>query len=137
VIVFFRRDIAPVVEKLKATFSTFEHTRKTPADPRAFAYESEHLIFGISPLMYPSGWTALPERPTTFEMQVRTLAMHAWRSRSTTSPTSRTSSFSEEETRKVAWAASTAWGVHSIFEEVLASLEDRGPGNDADGPARP
>jgi len=125
VLVFFRRDIDIVVKQLITTFSRVEQTRKAPASDIAFAYESDHLVFVIPPQVIPPGWDELGFRPTTFEMQVRTLFMHAWAEPEHDIAYKAQVSLTSEERRKIAWAASNAWGGDAIFEQVLDSLESR------------
>lgn len=125
VLVFFRRDIDIVVSLLLKTFSRVEQTRKAPASDNAFAYESDHLVFMIPPQSIPPGWDKLDWRPTTFEMQVRTLFMHAWAEPEHDMSYKAQRPLTSEERRKIAWAASNAWGGDAIFEQVLDSLESR------------
>lgn len=53
VLVFFRRDIDLVVDKLMMAFNRAEHVRKALKEEDAFAYESEHLVFIIPPQVLP------------------------------------------------------------------------------------
>jgi putative GTP pyrophosphokinase len=125
VLVFFRRDIDIVVERLKTVFNRVEQSRKAPESHDAFAYESEHLVFIIPPSVFPQGWEELPARPTTFEMQVRTLFMHAWAEPQHDISYKAPVPLTEDEQRKLAWAASGAWGGDAIFEQVLQSIAQR------------
>jgi len=132
VLVFFRRDIEPVVRELKRTFNSVEQVRKEPESHDAFSYESEHLVFAIPPSAYPTGWESLEHRPHTFEMQVRTLFMHAWAEPQHDIAYKGAVVLNSDERRKIAWAASNAWGGDAIFEQVLDSLATRTPGSSQD-----
>ena len=125
VLVFFRRDIEVVGGALLAAFNRAEHVRKGPARHDAFAYESEHFVFIIPPHLEPPGWRTLTKRPSTFEMQVRTLFMHAWAEPEHEISYKANVALSHDEKRKLAWAASSAWGGDAIFEQVLDSLAAR------------
>lgn len=125
VLVFFRRDINVVVKRLLETFNPVEQTRKAPASDNAFAYESDHLVLMIPPHVVPVGWDKLDLRPTTFEMQVRTLFMHAWAEPEHDISYKAPVPLTSEERRKIAWAAANAWGGDAIFEQVLDSLASR------------
>jgi len=127
VLVFFRGDIDLVVERLKGAFNRVEQSRKAPEAHDAFAYESEHLVFAIPPHCYPQGWEGLEQRPTTFEMQVRTLFMHAWAEPQHDIEYKAPVPLNDNERRQLAWAASNAWGGDAIFEQVLESIAQRTP----------
>jgi ppGpp synthetase/RelA/SpoT-type nucleotidyltranferase len=86
----------------------------------------------ISPDVQPGGWAELSERPTTFELQVRTLFMHAWAEPQHDIAYKAPVPLTHDEKRQLAWAASNAWGGDAIFEQVLDSIAKRagGPKND-------
>jgi putative GTP pyrophosphokinase len=128
VLVFFRRDVDVVVGRLRSAFNRVEQVRKAPESHDAFAYESEHLVFIIPPHALPPGWESLSAPPTTFELQVRTLFMHAWAEPQHDIEYKAQVPLTDDERRKLAWAASNAWGGDAIFEQVLDSLAERSPG---------
>jgi putative GTP pyrophosphokinase len=125
VLVFFRRDLDVVIAKLREVFNRAEQVRKAPKAHDAFAYESVHLVFILPPHLLPLGWDKLDSPPATFEMQVRTLFMHAWAEPEHDISYKATVPLSAEEKRRLAWAASSAWGGDEIFEQVLDSINER------------
>lgn len=78
VLVFFNEDIRIVLDKLQGCFNEVESSRRQPESSWEFGYESHHLICMIPPVCLPDGWAKFTEMPQTFELQVRTLFMHAW-----------------------------------------------------------
>jgi putative GTP pyrophosphokinase len=78
VLVFFRHDIQPVVDLLDNTFNSVEMQDKTPPKDSEFGYESTHVIYHIPDHLRPGSWKGEGWMPETFELQVRTLFMHAW-----------------------------------------------------------
>ncbi len=129
VLVFFRRDIAPVQAALLKTFNRVEQVYKFPEDSSSFAYESVHFVFIIPPNVLPHGWDKLAHPPTTFEMQIRTLFMHAWAEPQHDIMYKAKTELSEENKRRIAWAASNAWGGDAIFEQVLDAIAAQEPVN--------
>lgn len=123
VLVFFRRDIAAVVSKLGERLNRIEQQTKGPTSSHSFAYESEHIVFSIPPVLYPPGWLELDSRPRAFELQVRTLFMHAWAEPQHDIEYKAPRPLTEEEERKLAWAASNAWGGDAIFEQLLDAMD--------------
>ena len=129
VLVFFRRDIAPVEAMLLKTFNRVEQVHKAPEDSSSFAYESVHFVFIIPPNAYPRGWERLANPPTTFEMQIRTLFMHAWAEPQHDIMYKAKRELSKDNERRIAWAASNAWGGDAIFEQVLDAIAGEEPAN--------
>ena len=78
ILVFFLSDIGAVTTKLQGAFTPVESTRRRPEKDEEFGYESHHLICVIPPQAKPKGWESWRDLPTTFEIQIRTLFMHAW-----------------------------------------------------------
>jgi GTP pyrophosphokinase len=78
VIVFYLDDIAGVLDTLKGTFNAVERSRRHPQRDEEFGYESEHLIAALPPQVLPDEWQGRDDLPTTFELQVRTVFMHAY-----------------------------------------------------------
>lgn len=78
VIVFFHSDIDVVRERLNGTFTAIESSQRKPARDEEFGYESHHLVCMIPPHCVPGDWDARDDVPKTFELQIRTLFMHAY-----------------------------------------------------------
>jgi ppGpp synthetase/RelA/SpoT-type nucleotidyltranferase len=125
VLVFFRSDIAPVVNRLVTLFNQVEHSEKKPRALDAFSYESTHLVFAIPLVLLPRGWTEQKDMPTTFEMQVRSLAMHAWAEPQHAIEYKTDVPLNQSEERLMAFAAASAWGIDNAFESVLDSIHAR------------
>lgn len=124
VIVFFRDDLAPVTKRLRSELGPIEAIRKEPVGDSEFGYESEHLIFVIPNHLKPTAWINDETTPLTFEMQVRTLFMHAWAEPQhdlgykpgVDVPVHR------EHRRSLAWVAASAWGADRILSEIAGEL---------------
>ena len=120
VIVFFVEDILLVAEQLRSTFVTLEEEAKKPATDDAFGYESHHFTFALPPIDLPAGWKELKKKPAVFELQVRTLFMHAW-----AEPQHdigyKDQGFldaARENRRKLAHSAAMAWGADQAFQQL-------------------
>lgn len=122
VITFFRDDIHVVHKRLTEWFGGVEHEVREPAGSTEFGYESEHYVFVIAEHWKPERWQGLPDMPTTFEFQVRTLFMHAWAEPQhdlgykPESPTDRAT------VRELAWVAASAWGADRTLNEIARRL---------------
>jgi len=120
VITFFRDDIAVVRDVLMTWFGDVEHEIKAPAIAQEFGYESEHFVFVIPDHMKSDEWQEIPDMPETFELQIRTLFMHAWAEpqhdlgyKGDPDP---------EVKRELAWIAASAWGADRTLNEVARKL---------------
>jgi putative GTP pyrophosphokinase len=133
VIVFFRGDLEPVTARLGQQLGPIEAVRKEPVGDAEFGYESEHFIFVIPNHLKPPRWLDDDATPTTFEMQVRTLFMHAWAEPQHDlgyKPGGKIS-VTREQRRSLAWVAASSWGADRILNDVaseLGALAGGGPG---------
>lgn len=122
VIVFFSHDLQVVEERLSTWFTGLvEATKKRPERATEFGYESDHYILAIDEHLKPAGWYEAGSMPTTFELQIRTLFMHAW-----AEPQHdlgyKGSNVTDEHSRMLAWVAASAWGADRMFEDVWMAI---------------
>lgn len=118
VLVFFLEDIEAAKPLLLRTFTTVERTHKKPSRDEEFGYESYHLICNIPPPLRPSGWEARSDLPPTFELQLRTLFMHAYAEPQHNIGYKRTTDLPSEIRRELAWVAASSWGADHAYSRV-------------------
>jgi putative GTP pyrophosphokinase len=123
VLVFYRPDIREVLKILEDKWPKAEQEHRRPIVASQFAYETTHRICVITPDMRPPGWLELADTPTTFELQIRTLAQHAWSEPQHAFYKNR-GGLEESSERKLYWAAASAWGIDSIWEDLQKELKD-------------
>jgi ppGpp synthetase/RelA/SpoT-type nucleotidyltranferase len=121
VITFFRDDIAVVCAALADWFGPVERQTKEPQGPNEFDYESEHFVLIIPEHYKPEGWAEVDQMPTTFELQVRTLFMHAWAEPQHDLGYKGTE-LDHDTKRELAWVAASAWGADRTFNEIARRL---------------
>jgi ppGpp synthetase/RelA/SpoT-type nucleotidyltranferase len=132
VIVFFVRDLAVVREKLKKTFNAIEHSERRPARDAEFGYESDHFICVIPPHAKPDGWDQRDDVPTTFELQVRTIFMHAYAEPQHDLAYKGEKDLPKSIRRELAWIAASAWGADQAYERVIDWHEQANEDGSAD-----
>ena len=124
VIVFYSSDIQSVSAVLEDTFRKVESEAKEPEDESSFGYESYHHNFLIPEHQKPDGWELEDNMPVTFELQIRTLFMHAW-----AEPQHdlgyKGDDLSREIRRKLAWVAASAWGADRTMDEIYREIMTR------------
>jgi putative GTP pyrophosphokinase len=123
VLVFYRRDIDEVLAALEGKWRKAEQQDRKPREPSRFEYETTHRVCVITPDLYPEGWNAIQSPPTTFELQIRTLAQHAWSEPQHNVYKAR-GGLSAAAERKLYWAAASAWGIDSIWEDLNSELRE-------------
>jgi ppGpp synthetase/RelA/SpoT-type nucleotidyltranferase len=123
VLVFYRSDITAVIGALQGKWRKVEHEHRQPASSSEFDYETTHRICVITPDMCPPEWSNLDDAPTTFELQIRTLAQHAWSEPQHAFYKNR-GGLKQSSERKLYWAAASAWGIDSIWEELQNELSE-------------
>lgn len=119
VLVFFLSDIAPILAKLGGAFTQVESRRRRPKKDEEFGYESHHLICMIPPQAKPSGWSTLEDGPRTFELQIRTLFMHAWAEPQHGLEYKAAKDLPREMRRELFWIAASSWGGDQAFERIV------------------
>lgn len=129
VIVFFPHDIEPVLAALHDTFNRVEQKHRHPEDDDAFGYESHHMIAVIPAHLKGSGWESHDSIPNTFELQVRTIFMHAYAEPQHDFGYKPVADLTRRQRRELAWVAASAWGGDQALErlyEVLVGEEESG-----------
>lgn len=118
VLVFFRSDLERVGNCLVDLFGTIESVYKQPESATEFDYESHHYIFAIPSHLAPDGWATLTDKPMTFEMQVRTLFMHAWAEPQHNIGYKGDLSLDRNIKRQLAWISASAWGADHTLDRI-------------------
>lgn len=122
VLTFFRDDMPVVRNALTEWFGAVERVVQEPAGPKEFDYESEHFVFAIAEHLKPEAWSDDSDMPTTFELQVRTLFMHAW-----AEPQHdlgyKGNAIDDEAKRELAWVAASSWGADRTLNDVARKLD--------------
>ncbi len=125
VLTFFVQDLQPVKDRLCDTFNPVEIAHKRPPKDEEFGYESHHLILNIPPHLKPPGWPNRRDLPSTFEIQVRTLFMHAWSEPQHELEYKASTDLPSEIRRELFWVAASAWGADQALSRVLDWQEAR------------
>jgi putative GTP pyrophosphokinase len=118
VIVFFLNDIDNVEDRLSRSFRTVERVHRKPSRDAEFGYESRHFIYSIPVQLVPHGWIERADVPTTFELQVRTLMMHAYAEPQHDLQYRAPTDLAPETRRELAWIAASTWGADQAYERV-------------------
>lgn len=127
VLTFFRDDITVVRTALTAWFGDVEHEAKEPTGPSEFGYESDHFIFVIPEHLKRDTWHDYEQMPATFEMQVRTLFMHAWAEPQHDLGYKPGIELDRDAKRQLAWVAASAWGADRTFNDLARGAASSAP----------
>ena len=124
VLVFFSRDIDAIREVAASLWVPVEESHHKPARDAEFGYESFHQIFAIPEHLKPSGWEREADMPVTFELQIRTLFMHAYAEPQHDFGYKEASQLKARLRRQLAWIAASAWGADQAYEDVLRVIAE-------------
>lgn len=123
VLVYFESDIARVTARLNDRFNPVEDFRHEPARDEEFGYLTHHLIMVIPDHLKPAGWETMDPMPTTFEVQIRTLFMHAYAEPQHGLAYKAPEDLPKDLRRQLAWIAASAWGADRAYEEVHSHIQ--------------
>lgn len=123
VLVFFLQDLEPVADRLRGTFNTVERAHRRPRKDEEFGYESLHLVCMIPPHLTPPSWGSQSDMPATFELQIRTLFMHAWAEPQHDLAYKGPKDLPSDVRKEIAWVAASAWGADRALARVRERLE--------------
>ena len=118
VIVFFLDDLDIVKGKLQEYFNTVLYRHRRPPLDAEFGYESHHLICNIPPHVKPSGWSGRDDLPPTFELQMRTIFMHAYAETQHDIGYKSVLDLPPDIRRELAWVAASSWGADQALRRV-------------------
>ena len=118
IMVFFTRDIPIVQERLQGTFTLVERRYRRPDRDEEFGYECHHLICVIPPHLKPAGWDARDDVPDSFELQIRTLFMHAYAEPQHDIAYKGPGDLPSNVKKELAWIAASAWGADMAYVRV-------------------
>lgn len=125
VLVFFCSDIPVVEQRLRQVFSAMEGAWREPARDEEFGYQSHHLVCLIPPHVKTEGWGRRTDVPNTFELQIRTLFMHAYAEPQHDLAYKGAGDLPKNIRRELAWVAASAWGADKAYERVKQWHESR------------
>lgn len=129
IIVFFLGDIPIVRDKLARTFNTVEWSKRRPARDEEFGYESDHIVSSFPPHVLPNGWHDIEDLPRTFEIQIRTIFMHAYAEPQHDLAYKAAAELPGDTRRELAWIAASAWGSDQAYERLIQRWRRRAGGN--------
>jgi ppGpp synthetase/RelA/SpoT-type nucleotidyltranferase len=125
-IVFFLSDLKSVREGLEASFNTVERAERRPERDAEFGYETDHMICVIPPHLKPDGWNDRSDVPSTFELQIRTIFMHAYAEPQHDMAYKTAEELPRGVRRELAWIAASAWGADQAYERVRIWKDETG-----------
>ena len=118
VIVFFRDDLDIVKERLRGTFNNVEFERRQPPVDEEFGYESNHLVCVVPPHVKGEDWELRDDLPPTFELQIRTIFMHAYAEPQHDFAYKSVHELPSGVRRELAWVAASARGADHAYSRI-------------------
>jgi len=111
----------------ETTVKPFYSLLGTPEkDKRLCFYETDHYIFLIPKNMLPRQWNEYENLPTTAELQIRTLFMHAYAEPQHDIDFKGSGNLPNNIRRQLAWIAASAWGGDHAYSEIIRWMRESG-----------
>ena len=117
IVVYFSSDIEMVVDKVRSFYSAIEERRVISDSPKEFGYEGRHFVLFVPVDVFADNM-ASADRPTVFELQVKTLFQHAWAEAEHDLGYKPDSDLEAHDKRLLAFTAAQSWGADRIFQEL-------------------
>lgn len=121
VIVFYRDEVARVVEILSRYYQAIEERELVPESEWAFGYFGKHLVAPVPRDVIPSE-VNIEEVPRFFELQVKTMFQHAWSEANHDLGYKPERPLNTDQERRLAYTAAQAWGADRMFAELNVEL---------------
>ncbi len=118
----FRSVIDNVRERVNDELSRAEEGWRTEEDPRAFGYETHHIILQVPSYCIPSDWPSDLEHVPTFELQIRTVAMHAW-AEGQHSLYKAKAKLTPEQEKRLAAISALYWSADNEYDRLKIDIE--------------
>lgn len=119
IIVFFREDLDLIMDRLRGTFNSIEFERRRPAADAEFGYETNHVICVVPPQVKTSDSEERNDLPETFELQIRTIFMHAYAEPQHNFGYKSVKDLPSDIRRELAWIGASAWGADQAYQRVF------------------
>ncbi len=126
VVVFYKEDVEPVVEKVGQYFRHIENKEIVPESHWEFGYFGHHLILALPKDVIPNE-VDLKEVPRFFELQIKTLFQHAWSEANHDFGYKPVNDLTQDQLRRLAFTAAQAWGADKVFQDLWEELIEKPP----------
>lgn len=120
IIVFYQQTKTIIDDYIHDYYVEYEETIKEPLSYESFGYEGKHFILRIPKECLPD--IAPAEMPECFELQVKTVHEHAWSQSSHDILYKSDIALSDEQRRRISFAAASAWGADQVFKQILDEI---------------
>ena len=118
IIVFFLDDLEIVKDLIFNEFTKVEFDERRTKPDENFGYESDHYIFTVPPHAKPDNWDNFDSLPNTFELQVRTIFMHAYAEPQHNIGYKPSIELLPDRKKELAWIAASAWGADHALSRI-------------------
>jgi ppGpp synthetase/RelA/SpoT-type nucleotidyltranferase len=128
IVVFYKSDIEPVSRFIERAFNPVEKQQLIPEEENEFGYEGLHYVLFVPP--HISGlYRSVPNIPTFFELQIKTLYQHAWAQAEHGLGYKPGIGLDRDTKRKLAFVAAQSWGADEVLEALHQQIHSGNPSN--------
>jgi putative GTP pyrophosphokinase len=121
IVVFYLDDVDPIAQFILKYIPPIEEQDIVPESPKEFDYEGKHFILFI-PMDLLTPEIPRENRPTFFELQIKTLFQHAWAQANHDLCYKPQQPMGWDQKRKVAFTSAQAWGADLLFSQMFNEI---------------
>ena len=122
IVVFYKSDIEPVSKIIEKAFNSVEKQQLIPEDENEFGYEGLHYVLFVPPHI-AGQYRSVPNIPTFFELQIKTLYQHAWAQAEYGLGYKPGVQIDRDTKRKLAFVAAQSWGADEMLETLYQQIQ--------------
>jgi putative GTP pyrophosphokinase len=121
IVVYYKSDIEPISRIVEKAFNPVERHQLIPEDENEFGYEGLHYVLFLPPSI-AGQYRNIPNIPTFFELQIKTLYQHAWAQAEHGLGYKPGVQIDRDTKRKLAFVAAQSWGADEMLESLYQQV---------------
>jgi len=122
IVVFYKGDIEYVSKIIEKAYNPVEKQQLIPEDENEFGYEGLHYVLFVPPHILGQ-YRGVPNIPTFFELQIKTLYQHSWAQGEHGLGYKPGAQLDRDTKRKLAFVAAQSWGADEMLETLYQQIQ--------------
>jgi ppGpp synthetase/RelA/SpoT-type nucleotidyltranferase len=121
IVLLYKSDMKSVSKIIEKAFNPVEKQQLIPEEENEFGYEGLHYVLFVPPHI-AGHYRGIPNIPTFFELQIKTLYQHAWAQAEHGLGYKPGVQLDRDTKRKLAFVAAQSWGADEMLETLYKQI---------------